>query len=442
MARATSELVNDLLHLGHARDHLHAWFTKTVVLDRDDNRYLDRFAKIADLGRSIAGEFQVAFAVSVAANTPGTSSIRFSDEIPEAFVLSADSALRTITKSRFAIVSVTGVPDWRAAIEVGSRLLVRYLHSTRLDHLKFDRAISGHAAAHHSLDKHTEEARGFRRLTERRLHNDEAFYGLVDGSYNRSTFAELDRVVYWLEQSKRWDDMGRFIALWMATEFLFSKTVKSAPQAIQDVLPSYLVPCYPRELLRDLWAFVGYGKVRLPQEILDRLEGRPPTRGGAGRVNLEKLLALCIEEDGTNPLKALIGEYPILLRKYYRVRRLNPTLKIASSGEPEIWKDLDRFERNILFDVRFAYRVRNAVVHDAAINVVQFERLIQRLMWMLCTSLDTLLYQFCCNPNLSLSDLHEINHRSYIRWRARLKDETNAVPLSEVINPPRYGLSP
>ena len=101
---------------------------------------------------------------------------------------------------------------------------------------------------------------------------------------------------------------------------------------------------------------------------------------------------------------------------------------------------LSRFETEITFDLRFAFRARNTIVHDAAIQIVQIDRLIQRMNWMLSTVLDTLLFQFAHNPTLSLSDLHEINKVNFAKWKKRLKDK-EVVPLTEIVDPPRAGLS-
>jgi hypothetical protein len=95
----------------------------------------------------------------------------------------------------------------------------------------------------------------------------------------------------------------------------------------------------------------------------------------------------------------------------------------------------------VVFDLRFAFRARNTIVHDAAIQIVQIDRLIQRLNWMLCTALDALLYQFARNPTLSLSELHEINTHNFTAWKKRLHPDKPAVPLSEIVDPPRHCLA-
>jgi hypothetical protein len=114
---------------------------------------------------------------------------------------------------------------------------------------------------------------------------------------------------------------------------------------------------------------------------------------------------------GTNALKLLLQDYPILRRKFGRVRQLDP----KPQQDMPIRRALSRFESEVVFDLRFAFRARNTIVHDAAIQIVQIDRLIQRLSWMLCVAPDALLYQFVRNPTLALSEL-----RPTWMWRCRL----------------------
>jgi hypothetical protein len=441
LSRAVAEVVNDLVHAGHSRDHLHGWVMGAVVKKSDSVPYLERFDGARHLGRPVSGGWEVLFTVAAPAEVQNSERLRFSDSLPPQFALPPTSSFKQSTKKRFVVVTVPSAPDRRAAVDQAHRFLLRYLHSTRLEHLDFERSISGNAAVRTVTTNQISEIQGSRRLLTGKLHNDEVFYKMPTAGRNEGTFAELDRVLYWIEQSRRWDEVGRLVALWTALEFLFSKTIRPAAESIQDLAPAYLLPNYPRELLIDFWAFIEESEVvSLPAPLEARLEVKVTGQGRRRVVNLLKFLELCLEDDATNPLFALIKDYPILHRKYWRVKRLDPKLKLDSSSDPEIWTDLDRFERRLEFDLRFAYRARNTIVHDAAIQIVQIDRLIQRLSWTLSTSLDTLLYQFVHNPTLSLTDLHELNQQNCAKWKGRLKDETKPVPLSEVVKPPQYCL--
>lgn len=439
LSRAVAEVVNDLIHAGHSRDHLHGWMMGTVLKSTDTRPYLDRFDSARNLGRPQNGGWEVLFAVAAPQEVQNSERIRFSDSLPAQFALPATSPLRQQTRKRFAVVTVPVAPDRRAAMDQAYRLLLRYLHSTRLEHLDFERSISGNAAVRMVTANQVSEIQGSRRLLPGKLHNDEDFYTMPSSGRNEGTFAELDRVLYWIEQSRSWDEVGRLVALWTALEFLFSKTIRPPAESIQDLAPVYLVPKYPREVLIDFWAFIEQANA-LPPALEGRLEVVATGHGKRRKLNLLKLLELCLEDDDANPLLTAIKGYPILHRKYRRVKRLDPKLKLSTSSQPEIWRDLDKFERGLVFDLQFAYRARNTIVHDAAIQIVQLDRLIQRLSWMLCTALDTLLYQFVRNPTLSLTDLHEINRQNCIKWKARLKDVTAPVPIAEVVNSPQYCL--
>jgi hypothetical protein len=441
LGRAIAELANDLVHCGHSRDHLHGWMMGAVLKSTDSRAYLDRFDGVRGMGRPPTGGWEVLLTVAVPTEVRDSERIRFSNSPPSQFTFDAGSSFLQPAKKTYAVVTVPSAPDRRAAVDQAHRVLLRYLHSTRLEHLDFERSIGGNAAVRVLATNQTFEVQGSRRLIPGRLHNDEAFYRMSSAGRNENTFAELDRVIYWIEQSRRWDEVGRLIALWTALEFLFSKTIRPAAESIQALTPAYLLPNYARELLVDFWAYVEEAdEVNLPPPLEARLEVKETGRGTRRIVNLLKFLELCLEDDATNPLLAIIKDYPVLHRKYRRVKRLDPKLKLASSSDPEIWRDLDRFERQLVFDLRFAYRARNTIVHDAAIQIVQLDRLIQRLGWMLSTALDTLLYQFVRNPTLSLTDLHEINRQNCIKWKLRLKDEKNPVPLAEVVKPPQYCL--
>jgi hypothetical protein len=446
MARAVAELVNDLVHAGHSREHLHGWMRATVLEKKDGTPYHTRFQAAKMLGAELPGGCDVLFLARVPKEVPDSDDITLRDALPDGFELTEGSSFRSAKNKRYVIVHVERAVDRRAARDAAHSQLVRYLHSTRLATISFNREVTSKAAAVKVVGtKETEELQGSTPAEPHRLHNDTTFYQMPKSGRNEGTFAELDRVLYWLEQSRKWDDVGRLIALWTALEFLFSKTEESALRAVQDALPAYVVPKYPRELLLDLWVGLQSAEVvnhttsldsRLEVVITEDEKGRKRRKS-----SLLKLLELCLQPDGTNPLKAVIKEYPILLRKYFRVRRLAPSLKLTNSSEPEIWRDLDRFERNLIFDLRYAYRARNTVVHDAAIQIVQIEPLIQRLNWMLFTALDSLLYLFVHNPTLSLADLHSNNKRNYCYWKKRLKDETVPVLLPEVVDMPQPGLT-
>jgi hypothetical protein len=329
LSHAVEELVNDLVHLGHSRDHLHGWMIGAVLKHPNPKPpdlppVLDRFRSARHLGQKLENGCEVLFMVSATAEVPDSDGIHFLDTVPLTFSLPGASPFLTTAK-RFAVVTVPNALDRRAACEQAHRHLLRYLHSTRLDHIPFDRTVANRAAVRIVASGNTQEVRSGTGLASCELHNDDEFYTMPSAGRNRDTFAELDRVLYWLEQSRRWDDVGRLIALWTAMEFLFSKTTRSAAESIQEFVPAYLVPNLARELLVDLWAFIEHvGAITLPPDMAERLEVQATGVGKRRKVNLVKLLELCLEPEDTNPLKLLIQDYPILWRKFGRVRQLDP----------------------------------------------------------------------------------------------------------------------
>lgn len=436
VVRAAAELTNDLLHIGHSREHLHRWMLNGVLGPGSTHPYLQDLREAAGLGKGHEGQYQVVFRVFATTGVPNFGAIVFTDAIPGTLGVPAGSMLRSISHGRYAIVTVGKCLDPFAAIDQARGVLKRYLASTRLEDHVFDRTISAHAAAHHVGTGTVSEVQDIRTLMTRSLRNDGIFYGTPEKDRNEQTFGELDRVLYWLEQSRQWDDMGRLTALWTAMEFLFSRESSAGSEPIIDILPAYLVPRYPRLLLLDFAIFFSKMRVEVAEPLLTRVKASSLGRGGYRLGDLTALLEVAQEKAETDPMLQLVAGMPVLVRKWRKVRRLNPTLKGVTSSAPDIWNDIDGFESNLTFDLQYSYRARNSIVHDAATSVVQSDRLVQRLHWMLCTALEGLFYQFSRNPTLSLAALHAVNRTSYQRWRKALKDEKNPVSLKDIFAPP------
>lgn len=440
--RAAAELLNDLIHLGHSRGHLHGWLLRSVVGGTPDRRYLQRLRETRGLTEDAPRDFQVAFRVACPTTVQATPTIRFSADLPGDWQVPADSAFVAAGKSHIAIVDAPSCKDPLAAIELSRRVLRRYFVSTRLDHLEFDRSISAHAVARDvgSMQMFTDD--GVRRLEQRRLHNDDVFYRLPEGKYNQQTFSEFDRIIFWLEQSRLAEEMGSLIAQWTALEFLCSTPGKTASESIADLTPVYVVPQMPRMLLLDFWRALLHIGADFSAELTARLHVSVSVKSGRPRkCDLVALFEACLEEEATNEIKPLIEPYPILVYKWRHIRQMNPCYMSRGSNHAVIWDEVSALERDLVFDLRSCYRVRNTIVHDAAIDVAQIDRLSQRLNWVLTLSLDTLLHQFSRNPALSLTDLHNNNRMSYVKWKEDLKDPSKPLPADLVVFPKTYFLS-
>src|SRR5262249_56972143 len=107
-----------------------------------------------------------------------------------------------------------------------------------------------------------------RHLTERSIKNAGQFYELRRKDCNMQTYAEVDRVMYWYEQSRGWDDLGRLIALWTTLEFLFGQLDESAVKGIQIGLPAYVVPQYARLPVLDLRTLLNRIELDWPGDLL------------------------------------------------------------------------------------------------------------------------------------------------------------------------------
>ncbi len=436
IVRATAELTNDLLHFGHSRAHLHRWILRTVVGDDSSTTYRDLFRNAQHLTTAMPRPYRVLFHVFTPPAIANTAQIEFSDAAPPEFHLDANSPLALVAAGRFARVTVAAAFDHTAAVERGTKLLQRYLCSNRFANLDFNRAVSTYCAVKEQAADYTMCISGLRRLTERRLHNDDAFYGLPPDRRNEATFSELDRIIYWLEQSWLSEPIGTLISQWTVLEFLCSTAGKSAPEAIQALVPVYIAPQYPRLLLLDFWRFIVRSRVAIPQPVQQLLgiAGLPP-REAESACNLQELFRLAIEPDAVNQILPFIQDYPILVYKWRRVTRLNPGMQAAGANHATVWDDVSELERTVVFNLQTFYRIRNSIVHDAEIDVLQLDRVCQRLNWLLCATVDTILHQFTRNPSLRLTELHDVNSRWYTAWKEKLRDHGHPVNLTEVLNP-------
>jgi hypothetical protein len=436
LARAVGELSNDLLHRGHSRDFLHDWLLKSVLPD-NGHSYLDNLLAGGGLGKTSTSDYSVLFGTYATPLVPNSDRIQFVNAVPGGWGIPQDSLL-TAWKHRLAVVKAPGCLDWLAAVEQARGELVRYLGSIPLAKLRFDRAITESAAAHREPNGQTHHQKSHRRLFERSIAGAEQFYKLRLKSCSLQTYAELDRVMYWYEQSRGWDDLGRLIALWTALEFLFGQLDESAVRGIQIGLPAYVVPQYARLLVLDLRTLFNRIEFDWPGDLLTKLQATAPEKR-LKTTNLLALLEQSCEEDATNLLHPLVKDYPNLTRKIRRIYRCKHSFK-KSTDHPAIWHDIEALEQGLLNDLRFAYRARNQIVHAAAVQIVQLDRLVQRLNWMLCTTMDVLIHQFANHPARSLRELHEANLGSFRLWKETLKSEKPAVPPRDILQPACHGL--
>src|SRR5579883_582998 len=437
IARGIADLTNDLLHRGHSQPYLHGWLL-AAVLAHNGQTYLDNFGKAQGLGHTSRGDYEVLLRTFATREVRGNKAIQFTKDVPPGFEVPEDSGLRKTKTARLAVVQVAGCMDWQAAVGRARADLERYLSSTPLERLRFDREISDEAAVRKLPDGPRYYTGENRPLLLRTIKNAERFYGL-QGECNDRTYAELDRVMYWFEQSRERNDLGQLISLWTALEFLFGQSGKKTHVSIAHRLAAYVVPRYARLLVLDLKTFLGRIELAWPGPLLEKMNSSLRDNRFHS-TDLHALAKVCCVDDPGNELVPVIQDYPILVRKHRRIFRLMHPWK-KSTEYPAVWHDIDRFERALLHDVRYAYRVRNAVVHDAAVEIPRLDRLVQRLNWMLCTAMDSLIFQFAHHPRMDLQGLHEANVGSYHLWKELLKNDKHTVPLDQILSPVCHGLT-
>ena len=434
IARAVFEICNDLIEIGHSREFLHDWFLNTV-LSSNGEPYIEHFRKGNGLGTKACQSYSVLFGTHATKFVTGNRQIRFFEGAPEEWFLPKDSRLFN-WKNRFVVIKQITSLDWQAAIEQSEAIITRYLNSLLFEDLKFSRSVFESAIVRNEADQKLQYRNKRRKLNERSIQNALLFYELKDKKreYNESTYAELDRVMHLYEQSRNWDDFGRLISLWTSLEFLFGPLEESSVAAIQKWLPAYVVPQYARLLLLDLRFFMSRIEISWPENMIHELKAESKNN----RIefsDLQTLFDLCCEKDDSdNRLLSLFQDYPIMIRKMRKIRRLNHPFSSANN-DSAIYQDICAFENLLKHDLQYAYRARNQIVHAAALNIVQLDRLVQRLNWMLCTVMDSLIYHFAQQPNLKLRDIHEDHIGTYQIWKQCLKSQSPVVPACEILNP-------
>jgi hypothetical protein len=303
----------------------------------------------------------------------------------------------------------------------------------RFHRIDFDRAISKHAAVCEVGARFTYEESQPRELDHRAIWNHGALDSVTAGEHNPHTFAALQRTLYWIEQTKRVASVAALISEWTALEFLFTIPGIGDLHAVERHLPAFLAVNFPRWLLLDFWRFLQQIRPTFSAGLIARLDVRLKAPHAKASCNLVALLDACLEDEATNEILPLINDYPLLVSKWRRVRRLRP-------GKAALTEDINAFVQRLQFDIRTCYRARNTVVHDAAMTVSENERLLQRLHWMLCASVDQILFQFAHNPALGLVDIIRCNHARWEKWRNVIGDTSNVCDAELVVEPPTYFL--
>ncbi len=124
------------------------------------------------------------------------------------------------------------------------------------------------------------------------------------------------------------------------------------------------------------------------------------------KADYMKVLEVCFENE---KLAESLDIYPIVKRKFYKVRRLNPKLPSTGTGQITLLEDLEGIEKRIIQDIKLFYRIRNMLVHGAEIKDHNFERILRRLEYTTSFIIDKLLHLYSNNPNHSLHCMHEVH---------------------------------
>ncbi|MEZ6152345.1 MAG: hypothetical protein R3C09_19770 [Pirellulaceae bacterium] len=431
IVRAVGELTNDLMHDGHSRSHLHRWVLRSVVGYASQESYLEVFGAASFL-REPPKTFEVLFQVASRSDISDSPQVQFSDSLPSDWAFAPESIMTKDARSRYALVTIANARDPYAAIANARATLSRYLWSIKFHYREFDRSLSNHAASRVQGQSYVTEEKKPRLLNQQGLWNSERIEQVDRNTCNGQTFQALDRILYWIEQTRRVEPVAALISEWTAMEFLFSVQGLKDLDAVTKYVPAYLCPNFPRYVLLDFWDSLWQVKPAIPSNLRVRLEtGTKAHPGAHPKCNLTKLLEVSLEDESTNPIAALIADYPILKYKWQRIRRLKP-------GSKSLVEEIKKFNDRLIFDIRTCYRARNTVVHDAVMTVSENLRLLQRLNWMLCSCVDQVIYIYTRNTSLSLVDLHRCTDASWVKWQGILQDQNNICTPEQIVAPPTY----
>lgn len=428
LIRAIHEATNDIMHYGHSRAHLIGWMIK-LVNSTSSLSYSESFRRARFLVERNLFPYEVLFHVVTPDEVTGSLDIEISSETPNGWNLDDGSPFTSRTNLKVAKVAVQA-HDHHRAIRLAQARLTRHLWSPAFGNLKFDRNCSGHCAAKVSGEDYSKEERELRFLRRSRLINANRLNEMQGQACNEHTFSSLQRILFWIEQSNRVEPIISLISNWTALEFLFSVTEKNDLDAVVEHVPSYLVSDIPRSIVLDFWRFLIHSKVELNAGLKGAIDFQM-TEDGKKRCNLKKLFDQCLVEDAHSTILTDINDYPILVSKLKHVRKLEP-------GSSSLRRLLKASQKQLVFDVRTCYRARNTVVHDAADSVAENECMEQRLNWIVTGCVDSVIYHFSKNPNLSLADIHRCKDTSFGKWKKTIFDHTNLCPTQEVLEPTTF----
>ncbi len=418
------EFLTDLIHAGHSKLYLHKWVVREIIEHQKDllgQNSVEKLAGARFLGSISTKSYSVLLKTSANARIQSTGNIKFvenKEDIPEKFLTLNLPSVNSST-SRYVIVEVGNSLDVYAAFEEAVNILTRYLSSVRFQKLSFTSPEISSSGIVLDLSSDTAiQIENVPKLISRSIFSADKFYSIeAKSGKNQKTFDAIDKVLYWFEIAQKSPAELKFISLWTALEFLFSVPGYKTIDGIVSYLPPYFGLAYARSVLKDFDRHVEFANIISPGKISSDLMKYCSNKDKRMHPDYTKMLSTCCDDE---TIADSLSIHPILKRKFYKVRRLNPSFKTGNRFT--LLSDLDSIECDLILDVKRFYRTRNMLVHGAEIQDRNLDRILKRMEYMMSFIIDKLADAYYYNPNHSLTALHEVFYSSYQFYKKRIDE--------------------
>lgn len=208
-------------------------------------------------------------------------------------------------------------------------------------------------------------------------------------------------------------DEARLVNLWVALESL----CQQGGDSIINRVCSKTSPCVAsgnvRKILVSMAIYVRFFWDETSFDDFHKLFPNASRTDKRSSLPIEDLLAILLKPADSPELKqlfALVGSHPLLCHRLFRVKKrmLNESQSVA--------KSMTIHAKNIDWQLRRIYRVRNAIVHRGR-SVPYLRQLIQHLHSYVVNVLQTLIYELTRHSEWGIEDALE--HRRLIHERAK-----------------------
>lgn len=227
-------------------------------------------------------------------------------------------------------------------------------------------------------------------------------------------------------------DEARLVNLWVALESLCQEGEGSIIHRVCSKTAPCVASGNPRKVLTNLAIYVRFFWDDTNFSDFQTLFPNASRSASRSRLPIGDLLAVLLKDSNSpdvTKLFDLVATHPLIRHRLFRVksRLLDSSLSVS--------KSMVSHARNIDWQLRRIYRVRNAIVHRGR-TVPYLRQLIQHLHSYLVIVLQSLTYELTQHPDWGIEDALE--HRRLLHERAtdilKAGDPTSITSLLDVGN--------